>query len=134
MNSSLRFFIKEASKGVDLQPVISELKNNHNYKDWCAITDDVTPLVTRNLSWLIGNPLPQSYAALGVTPPAIAVGDFEKEVEWLFLTLRKYYTELNRFLLLKAAFENAVIVNDLENAELLLIRMGNNNHFLFVIN
>ena len=98
MDKSLTHFINQASRNSNLYSVVTDLKNTMTFKDWRLITDNTTPLVKKNIGWFIGNPLPVSYAELSNINATIPAKDFDTEVDWLFLTLRRYYSEINTFL------------------------------------
>lgn len=123
MSNPVRDFINHALKGGSLYSIVEDIKNNGSFKDWCAITDNNTPLVKRNLAWFIGNPLPKSYTELGELMPIVSAKDLGTEIDWFFLAIRNHTAVISEFLQLRKEYEATIIRGDLDSAENILDRI-----------
>lgn len=116
MDKALNIFVSYASKNANLFQVLCLLKEKYTYKEWCTITDNSTPLVKKNLDWFFGAPLPKSYSELGLVKATIPSFSLENEIDWMFLSLRNYYTQIIAFLELKDEYEKSVLSKDYKSA------------------
>ena len=115
-NITDKFLRESTSKKLNIAQTISSIKNTANYNELCELTDNNSPGVKNYLPWFIGLPFPQSYQELAQVPMVLEAFSLDREIEWLFLALRKGANKLKIFLELKQLFENYLIVGNYELA------------------
>ena len=97
------------------------LKYNYDFSQICYIVDRVGNKNGTINKLIYGCSIPKSIAELGDTR-ILSRGDeeFEKEVNWSILAIRRYQHELNRFLELKNDYEKSILLGEYDNASNLL--------------
>lgn len=105
-------------------PLLSffNLKYNYDYPDICYIVDNLGESNATFNKIIYGCSIPKSIAELGDTKilSGESNDEFEKEINWSILAIRKYCTELNHFISLKNKYEKSFMLGDYDSASGLL--------------
>ncbi|ASU34949.1 hypothetical protein [Mucilaginibacter xinganensis] len=96
------------------------VKNVVDFNTLCSIADNLSNTVKPILFTLFGNPLPRSISDLGISDTLYKPKSLIQEMNWLFVSVRKYTKELSIFLVLKKDFEKAFLRGMYEKAENIL--------------
>lgn len=97
----------------------SKLKYSYNYFLSCIVADS---FATNSLfeKWIYGEALPKDVGSIGETSILIENGQIQEEINWILLSIRKYKSEINKFIVFKKQFEIYLLIGDYINAEKIL--------------
>lgn len=85
-----------------------QMKEVYSFSEQCLILERL-PNKNRNTLYTQGIPLPETLSELGKAPYIHPASTFQKEVNWLLLSIRKHNKKLNHFLEKKSDFEHALL-------------------------
>ncbi|WP_316846526.1 hypothetical protein [Pedobacter psychrodurus] len=100
--------------------IFKNLKNVPDYQYKCDVVDEMSDTFS---SFVYGEPLPKSIDQLGKVNFIKQSLDFIDEINWSFLSIRKYKDQINEFISLKIQFEKAILNGDYVLADETLIKI-----------
>lgn len=95
---------------------LSYLKSTDNFTAKCNTIDKISKISIEFNKYIYGNPIPNSINNIGVSKNNFYTDFFVSEIDWFLLSVRKYKTELNLFLLYKKDFENNFLIGKYQDA------------------
>ncbi|WP_282160827.1 hypothetical protein [Ulvibacterium marinum] len=90
-----------------------KLKTTFDFNDKCIVADNLPEKYDK---YLYGNPIPKRIEQLGESEYILESSTLEDEINWLFLTLRKYENRFRKFIDLKHEFDNRLLLGDYKSA------------------
>ena len=90
-----------------------KLKTVFDFNDMCIVADNLSEKYDK---YLYGNPIPKGIEQLGESEYILESSTLEDEINWFFLTLRKYENRFTKFIDLKHEFDNCLLLGDYKNA------------------
>ena len=97
----------------------SKLKYSYEYPIICKIVDNLPNYSLYN-DWVYGKVLPSTIGEIGDSNIIVRKSNIETEINWAFISLRKYKDEINKFVEYKKNFEIALLSGNFETAEELI--------------
>ncbi|HNP66684.1 MAG TPA: hypothetical protein PKH16_02165 [Aequorivita sp.] len=99
-----------------------KLKTIFDFNDQCIVADNLSNKYDK---YLYGNPIPKKLKQLGESEYIVESSNLEDEINWFFLTLRKYDEKITLFLNLKARFDKKLLLGDYNEAFNLIDEIDN---------
>jgi len=90
-----------------------KLKTLFDFNDKCIVADNLSEQYDK---FLYGNPLPKKIEELGNSEYISESSILEDEINWFFLTMRKYEDKLNSFIDLKNQYDNLLLTGKYNDA------------------
>lgn len=97
----------------------SKLKYSYEYPIICKIVDNLPNYSLYN-DWVYGKVLPHTIGEVGDSNIIVKKSNLESEINWIFISIRKYKDEINKFIEYKKNFEIALLSGSFEIAEELI--------------
>jgi hypothetical protein len=94
----------------------SKLKYSYDYPTACRIVDNLSLYQ----DWIYGKPLPKEIKDIANASIITNNENFEKEINWILLSVRKYKEEINKFIEYKNLYDIHLIKGEYEQAENIL--------------
>ncbi len=112
-HSSSDFNIKTQKVGSLNEFAFFKLKTLFDFNDKCIVADNISEKYHKNI---YGNVTPKNIEELGESDYINESNILEDELNWFFLTLRKYEEKVINFINLKIEFDNKILLGEYKKA------------------
>lgn len=116
-NSNSLFNIKTQKQGSLNEFAFFKLKTLFDFNEKCIVVDNISEKFDKNI---YGNALPKTIEELGGSGFVSESNFIEDELNWFFLSLRKYEDEVSNFINLKNEFDNNLLLGNYDKALIIL--------------
>jgi len=114
LNRQFRIELYEKDKNFRLS--FSKLKYSYDYSMICLIADGFENN-TNVQKWIYGRPLPKKISDIGDSKIILNNNKIQEEINWIILSIRKFKTEINKFIKYKTQFESKIVQGKYDEAE-----------------
>lgn len=105
-----------------LESIFYKLKSEYSFNDICIVVDNLNSKFDK---YIYGNPFPRKISDFDKDPIVFRATEIEKEINWLYLSVRKYGDQLNEIIGIKNKIEKLILSGDYENALLQIKNLNN---------
>lgn len=102
----------------------SKLKYSYEYPFICKIVDNL-PNYQIYDEYIYGKSLPKAICEIGDTGIIVNNSNLENEINWIYLSVRKYKEIINSFIEKKKEFSNLLLKGKYKEAEIILDKIDN---------